>query len=376
MDQVRKPVVIVGAGPIGLAMAVRLATNQIPFRILEKGVQVGNNVLEWGHVNLFSNWSESVDSVSIEFLNNQGVEFDLPDNCPSGKDLVDGYLSKIGDVFESQGNLLLSANVESVEYYDQRQHFQLTYSKNNQAHELKASMVIDASGTWGNFNRLVRNENLLSSLIQNEIPDLNFISSLNQESKVAVIGNGHSAMNSLILLSKHSDCQVKWLIRSKVPKFGLSKVGGQSDGLELRVKSLIEEGRIALVSSFTTKSIVKEERGLLLVSKEGKTLSKINFIISNIGSFPDYSSLKGIKLNLEEKYQASPILVPKINPELHSCGSLSYNLEDTLVTDLPYFVVGMKSFGKAANFLLSKGYDILDGLMHTIEQEVLNSSEV
>ena len=71
----------------------------------------------------------------------------------------------------------------------------------------------------------------------------------------------------------------------------------------------------------------------------------------------------------DEQYWTAPRLAPRINPRLHSCDSLSYCFEDTILTDVPYYVVGMKSFGKASNFLLSKGYEILDELTQLLTSE-------
>ena len=56
----------------------------------------------------------------------------------------------------------------------------------------------------------------------------------------------------------------------------------------------------------------------------------------------------------------------KINPKLHTCNTLEYNFKDTLISEIHYYVVGMKSFGKASNFLLSSGYKILDELINHI----------
>lgn len=50
------PVAIIGAGPIGLAVAAHLAREKVPFVVLEAGSQVGASVSEWGHVRLFSPW--------------------------------------------------------------------------------------------------------------------------------------------------------------------------------------------------------------------------------------------------------------------------------------------------------------------------------
>ncbi|MQA97260.1 MAG: FAD-dependent oxidoreductase [Streptosporangiales bacterium] len=48
------PVVVIGAGPVGLATAAHLAERGLDFVVLEAGPRVGAAITEWGHVRLFS----------------------------------------------------------------------------------------------------------------------------------------------------------------------------------------------------------------------------------------------------------------------------------------------------------------------------------
>src|SRR5882757_8600276 len=55
------PVVVIGAGPIGLAAAAHLVERGIEPLVLEAGPTAGSAVREWSHVRLFSNWGEVID---------------------------------------------------------------------------------------------------------------------------------------------------------------------------------------------------------------------------------------------------------------------------------------------------------------------------
>ena len=48
------PVVVIGAGPVGLAAAAHLLEHGLEPLVLEAGDRVGAAVGEWGHVPLFS----------------------------------------------------------------------------------------------------------------------------------------------------------------------------------------------------------------------------------------------------------------------------------------------------------------------------------
>ena len=66
------PVAVLGAGPVGLAAAARLLERNIPFVVLEAGNQVGTNLLDYGHVRLFSPWQYNVDPAMAKRLELNG----------------------------------------------------------------------------------------------------------------------------------------------------------------------------------------------------------------------------------------------------------------------------------------------------------------
>ena len=55
------PVVIIGAGPVGLAAAAQLLARGAKPLVLEAGPEVGHNIRQWGHVGMFTPWRFCVD---------------------------------------------------------------------------------------------------------------------------------------------------------------------------------------------------------------------------------------------------------------------------------------------------------------------------
>jgi len=355
-------VLIIGAGPIGLALASRLKLANVAFLILEKGDTVGANILDWGHVNLFTNWKESLDKLSVKLLNKNGIEIKTTDSNPSGFDFVNHYLLKLASVFPKD-QIRYDSEVLSVQYNELDNEFVVNYLKNGITERVNSKYVFDASGTWQNPTSLGNTQAQYQDFICSGIPDSNYVQSIEKASKIAIVGSGHSAMNSILQLSMRQDLDLIWIVRSSHPRFGLSKVGGKSRNLENQIESLIKDGNLKLSCGFQLQKMQIENQKLKIISDKGEFITGIHKVISNIGSSPNHSLLKNIELNLDEKYAAPLKLSHKINPNLHSCDTVSYDFKDTLVAKSKYFLIGSKTFGRASNFLMSKGYEILDQIM-------------
>lgn len=92
------PVVVIGAGPTGLAAAAHLLDLGIEPLVLEAGPAAGAAVREWSHVRLFSTWGEVVDPAAEKLLAPTG--WTKPDSAtyPSGGDWAEQYLQPLADV--------------------------------------------------------------------------------------------------------------------------------------------------------------------------------------------------------------------------------------------------------------------------------------
>ena len=91
------PVVVIGAGPAGLAAAANLVERGIDVVVLERGERAAAAVREWSHVRLFSQWSELVDPSARRLLEPTGWAAPDPDGYPTGGEWADRYLQPLAD---------------------------------------------------------------------------------------------------------------------------------------------------------------------------------------------------------------------------------------------------------------------------------------
>ena len=89
------PVVFIGAGPQGLAAAAHLVERGLDVLVFEAGADAGAAITEWGHVRLFSEWPELVDTAALRLLEQSG--WTRPTGYPTGSEWVSSYLRPLAE---------------------------------------------------------------------------------------------------------------------------------------------------------------------------------------------------------------------------------------------------------------------------------------
>ena len=158
-------VVVIGAGPIGLAAAANAAERDMPFVVLEAGPRAGAAIDEWSHVRLFSSWSELVDPAARRLLDSVG--WTSPDDAayPSGGEWRTDYLQPLADALDALpgGEVRYGARVVGVARAGrdlvvasgrEASPFVVHVDASGREERLIATSVVDASGTWTTPNPL------------------------------------------------------------------------------------------------------------------------------------------------------------------------------------------------------------------------------
>jgi hypothetical protein len=155
------PVAVLGAGPVGLAAAAELLERDIPFVVLEAGQRVGANLLDYGHVRLFSPWQYNVDAAMARHLARTGWLAPPAAELPLAGEVAERVLQPFAALPEVARALKLDMRVVSVsrEGFDKVKSagrseapFVVRAMEGGEIIELRARAVIDATGTWGTPN--------------------------------------------------------------------------------------------------------------------------------------------------------------------------------------------------------------------------------
>lgn len=376
------PIAIIGAGPVGLAAAVHLVKKGETPIVLEAGNSVGAAVQEWGHIRLFSPWRYNVDPVAASFLEETVWMMPDPESFPTGKDLVENYLAPLAALPQLQPHIRLNTPVLSVtrQGFDKmktpgRENAPFAVrvkAANGEEEDLLARAVIDASGSYSSPNTLGSNgipalgEHRLRHRIFYGIPDV--LGTHRQRyvgRQVLVVGSGHSAFNTLLdldaLAREVSTTTILWAVRR--PQIQQLFGGGEHDmlpargSLGLRIRELVEEGRVQLVTNVQVQAVHETEQGIVVVG-QSRSLPPIDEIIATTGFRPDLSLLHELRVSLDPSIESPVALAPLIDPNVHSCGTVPpHGVDELSHPERDFYIVGMKSYGRAPTFLMLTGYE-------------------
>lgn len=376
------PVIVIGAGPAGLAAAAHLRSRDVDVLVLESGPIAGAAVNEWGHVRLFSPWSELIDPAAEKLLADAG--WNSPDlgRYPTGADWVASYLQPLADVLGDSVRYNTTVTAVAKQGRDRLVSsgrddapFTVHVRTANGGDHIRARAVVDASGTWTGPNPLggdgvpAIGEAGAVARISYRIPDLRDpeTRALYAGKHVVVAGTGASAKGALIgltaLAKEEPGTRISWLVRRAT--VGEAFAGSGQDELPERgalgqqAKAAVEAGPVETLNGFRTAKVSQDENDLLTIeSFDGQIVDRVDEVIVLTGFRPDLAMLSEIRLDLDPVLQAPRELAPLIDPNEHSCGTVyPHGAKELAQPESGFYLVGMKSYGRATSFLALTGFE-------------------
>ncbi|WP_020143348.1 NAD(P)-binding domain-containing protein [Terracoccus sp. 273MFTsu3.1] len=378
-------VAVIGAGPVGLAAAARLLEQALEPVVFERGDRAGAAVASWGHVRLFSRWSELIDPAARRLLSGRGwVEPDA-DHYPTGAEWADEYLRPLAEALGDRVHyettvtgVARKGRDRVVDSGREGQPFTVhVRHADGRTSRVTAGAVVDASGTWTHPNPLGsdgypadgEHEPAIAARVSYRVPDVSAARDVARFGgrRTAVVGAGHSALTALVALATLAEqepgTKAVWVLRRGA--VGSAYGGGDADqlpargALGLRARDAVAAGLVEVVTGFRTLAVEHVAEGsLALVSEEGRRIDGLDEVVGLTGFRPDHSIMAELRLRLDARLEAPLGLAPLIDPNVHSCGTVYPHGAGELAHDEQgVYVVGMKAYGRAPTFLALTGYE-------------------
>ncbi|MDQ0031481.1 FAD-dependent oxidoreductase [Arthrobacter bambusae] len=376
------PIAVIGAGPVGLAAAAHLLERGLEPVIFEAGPTAGAAIEQWRHIRLFSPWRFNLDAAAVRRLEPSGWESPRPTALPYGGELIDQYLAPLAALPAIGSRLQTDARVIAVT----RAGLDKTHVRerditpflvrvehwDGEIRDHTVAAVIDASGTWSIRNPLGTSglpaigESRAAHRVSSPLPDVKGRDRASFAGRrVLVVGAGHSAANTLITLAELAKDEpgttILWAVRGASAEKAYG--GGDADGLPARgqlggrLRRLVETGKIELHIGFGISALKSLDSHVSVEALDGRTLES-DVVVPCTGFRPDLDILRELRLNLDPAVEAPAGIGPLIDPEFHSCGTVPPHGARVLAhPEKDFYIVGMKSYGRAPTFLLATGYE-------------------
>jgi thioredoxin reductase len=386
-------IAVLGAGPIGLEVALYSLRQGLPVTVYERG-RIGEYLHRWGHARLFSPFGMNVTSLgrSAILAEDAGHEFPQETACIAGREHLAAYLEPLAQTpalreairLENQvlyvGRQGLLKEDDPGDPRRSRQPFRLLVREGkNRERADEADVVIDCTGTYGQHRWLgdggipAIGEEALEPHIAYGLENILGDRKGHYAGKtIMVVGAGASAAttvcNLATLAEEAPETWVIWLARgqgtqpvTRIPNDPLR----ERDRLAARANSLATRGDGNV--EFHGQSFVEmidslgPDKGFRVHARSGgKARSwEVDRLIANVGYSPRANLYR--ELQVHECYAT-------LGPMNVAAALLKQNAVDCLaVTALGpaslknpepnYYVLGAKSFGRNSNFLLRTGFE-------------------
>ena len=401
---------ILGAGPIGLEAALYARTLGLQVTVYERG-RIAENMQRWGHVRLFSPFGMNSTSLGRAAIHAELGRHEFPgdNDCITGREHRTVYLEPLA---KTLGNLIHpETEVVQVgrrgflkteaagEMRRGQQPFRLLLRDNKKIERVEeADIILDCTGSYGRHRWLgdggipAIGERAAEPLIAYTLDDvLGERKNVYAGKTVLVVGGGYSAATTVCNLStlagSNQDTWVTWLARcagSQPIKRVANDPLRERDRLAVRANSLATRGDGNV--EFHNQSVVETietagpDKGFKVTARvAGKPRSwEVDRIVGNVGNTPDNELYR--ELQIHECYASLGPMKLAASLAKHAggdCLTIGAQGPDTLRNPEPnFYIVGSKSYGRNAQFLLRTGFEqvrevftLITGKDHNLYQE-------
>ncbi|HAH50001.1 MAG TPA: YpdA family putative bacillithiol disulfide reductase [Balneola sp.] len=268
-------VIIIGAGPIGLATGIQLKRKGIPFKIIEKGCLV-NSLFNYPTNMTFFSTSDRLEIGDVPFISH-GPK-------PTRSEALE-YYRRVAESFELP--IQLYETVESLEGVDGD--FTVTTSKD----VYKAKKVVVSTGFYGSANMM--------NVPGEELPKVKHYYDEPHPyawQKVLVVGGGNSAVDAAL------ECYRAGAEVSVAVKYDTIKPSVKywvKPDIENRIKN--DE----ITGYFNTELKEIREKEVVLNTPDGEKVIENDFVLAMTGYHPNYDLMEKFQIKLTDDEKCMPV---------------------------------------------------------------------
>ncbi len=391
MPEKNEQIIIIGAGPVGLEAALYARTLGYDVQVLEKR-DVANHIRQWQHVRLFSPFSMNHTALGKKLLTENGVALPGDDEYLTGGEFVDRYLAPLAKSDALRDGVVTNCEVIAIsrertlksdhigDGERKKQPFRiLTRDADGREKIYFADVVIDTSGTYSNPNWLgdggipALGELANRSRIVYHLEDLRGRAKDKYLGKTTLlVGDGQSAGTTIqsfeTLLEASPDTRLIWLTRldkpQPIPEQPDDPLPGRK-AVAQDANRLTQHPRVRWIKNAAVQAIefdkASDAFSVQIAGPSGTEQLAVDRIIANVGYGPDNNIYR--ELQVHECYASRGPM--KLSAALLADASSAADCltqtgkgPDTLKNPEPdFYILGMKSYGRNANFLMRIGFE-------------------
>jgi len=388
-------IAILGAGPIGLEAALAAAQRGDDFTVYESAPAVGGYVRSWGHVRTFTPWAMNVSPRM------RAAVPGAPDSdaLPSGAELAEDLLEPVAATAPLAGRIRLGTRVLAVGREGLLKHeavgdprraahpFRLLLARPDGSEAIdRADVVIDATGTYGNPNRLgdggidAINERAFEDRIERRLPRLDAQPSAWAGKTILLTGSGHSAQTAARQLAAFArdapGTRVVWAVRRAEPDWGAVSEDPLPERASLNASAAELAGgasdAVSLRPGCVTEALHGRDGRIVVTLRNGSPEEvEVDRILACNGGVGDHALYR--QLQVHECYATSgpmSLAAALLGEAGGDCLAVGSHGPETLRNPEPgFFILGAKSYGRNSRFLLQAGWQQVDDVFGSLIEQ-------
>jgi thioredoxin reductase len=378
-------VLVIGAGPMGIAAAIGAADRGSDVTVLERG-EVGASLRTWGPTRFFSPLHMNLSHRMRDLL---GDDMPDPEALLTGGEYVDRVLIPLAERAPLRdrvhtGRSVIAVSRRGMTRTDYAGHplraerpFRVLCDNDE---TFDADVVLDASGGFavprpiGVGGLPARGESRLTRRPIRTLGELTTRTAELRDKRVLLIGDGHSAANAIGFLSDLANeaptTRVTWAMRAanrrpceEVPNDPLPErrnVVDRANDLAADPPPFLNIERRAMIET------VAENNGHVVVTLTGGRKVEVDAIAAFTGYRPDGRFLSELTVETSPVTEGGARLYRAIS-NITDCLSVPHVRPDDLQSGEPgFFFVGSRSYGRSNGFLLRTGLMQLETILDTL----------